>query len=120
MVSVLMTLHRVVLFATVLVALVATGFAHRMPDVSDDAIEYALQNGISLSDLCGDDLEKSSHSAATCEACQITCASDLPPLTGMAIDLELAFHASVIAPREVRALPSSSDPAHQPQGPPAA
>ena len=40
--------------------------------------------------------------------------ADLPPLTGAQIDLELAFQAEVIAPREARALLRPTDPAHPP------
>ena len=112
-------LHRAVLLAVLTVALVATGFAHRMQADQDEALAFALQNGVSLADICGD-LGKTPHSGSECQACQISGTADLPPLTGARIDLELAFHADVIAPREIRAVALSVDPAHRPQGPPVA
>jgi hypothetical protein len=113
-------LHRVALLVALTVALVATGFAHRMPSAEDEALAFALQNGVSLSDFCGVDPAKVLHGGAECQACQITGAVDLPPLTGPRIDLELAFRAGVIAPREARAFLHPTDPAHPPQGPPVA
>ena len=120
MVRMLQMLHRAVLLAALTVALVATGFAHRMPSAEDEALAFALQNGISLSEFCGVDPIKAAHGGADCQACQIAGTADLPPLTGTRIDLELAFHAEVVAPREVRALVRATDPAHPPQGPPVA
>jgi hypothetical protein len=113
-------LHRVALLVALTVALVATGFAHRMPSAEDEALAFALQNGASLGDFCGVDPAKALHGGAECQACQITGTADLPPLTGPRIDLELAFHAEIIAPREIRALLHPTDPAHPPQGPPTA
>jgi hypothetical protein len=112
-------LHRAVLLAVLTVALVATGFAHRLQSGQEEALAFALQNGISLSDICGD-LGKATHSGVDCQACQISGTAALPPLTGAQVDLELAFHAEVIAPRAERALALAVDPAHRPQGPPVA
>jgi hypothetical protein len=114
------TLHRVVLLAALTVALVGTGFAHRMTAPQDDALAFALANGVSLADICGDDLTGGPHAGTDCQACQITAAADLPPLTGVQVDLELAFHAAVVAPLEIRAALHEADPAHRPQGPPVA
>lgn len=120
MFRVLHALHRVALLVALTIALVATGFAHRMPDLQDEALAFALQNGASASDFCGEDPFEAAHGRSECQACQITGAADLPPMTGAQIDLELAFHAAVVAPREARALPQPTDPAHPPQGPPVA
>jgi hypothetical protein len=114
------TLHRVVLLAALTVALVGTGFAHRIAAPQDDALAYAMAYGVSLADICGDDLKGGTHAGTDCQACQITAAADLPPLTGVRVDLELAFHASVVAPLEIRAVLREADPANQPQGPPVA
>ena len=120
MVPVLHALHRVALLVALTVALVATGFAHRVPSVEDEALAAALRNGVSLNDFCGENPGKVLHAGAECQACQITGAADLPPLTGAQIDLELAFHAEVVAPREASSLRQPTDPAHPPQGPPVA
>lgn len=119
MIGALHMLHRAVLLAVLTVALVATGFAHRMQADQEEALAFALQNGVSLADICGD-MGKGLHPGTECQACQISATADLPPLTGARIDLELAFQADVVAPREQRALARAVDPAHRPQGPPAA
>lgn len=119
MIAALRMLHRVVLLAALTVALVATGFAHRLQADQDEALAFALQNGISLSDICGD-MGKGLHAGAECQACQIAGTADLPPATGARIDLELVFAAEVVAPLETRAILHRSDPAHRPQGPPVA
>lgn len=120
MVRMFQMLHRAVLLVALTVALVATGFAHRMPDLQDEALAFALQNGASAGDFCGEDPFKAAHGGAECQACHIAGTADLPPLTGAQINLELAFHAEVVAPREARALSRPTDPAHPPQGPPVA
>ena len=115
------TLHRVALLAALTVALVGTGFAHRIAIPQDDAaLAFALANGVSLADICGDDLDGGTHAGTDCQACHITAAADLPPLTGVQVDLELVFHAAVVAPLEIRAALHEADPAHRPQGPPVA
>lgn len=121
MVRLLVRLHRVALVAAIAIALVATGFGHRILTASDQqALAYAAQTGISLADLCAGDLGKTAHPGADCQACQISGAANLPPLTGGWIDVELAFHAAVVAPLEIRGAARTSDPAHRPQGPPVA
>lgn len=116
----ILRLHRAALFALVTLALVATGFAHRMPAPQDEALAFVLATGVSLDDICGDDLGGNDHRSAACQACQITGSADLPPAVLSQIDLELAFHASVIVPRETVALARAQGTANRPQGPPAA
>ncbi len=120
LVRLVLSFRRVALIAALTVALVATGFAHRIDAPQDDAQAFALANGISLADICGDDLDSGSHAVVDCQACQISGAADLPSLTGARIDLELAFHAAEVAPLEIRAILHAPDPAHRPQGPPVA
>lgn len=120
MVRLLFNLHRAVLVAVIAFALVATGFGHRMPTPADEqALAYAAQTGISLADLCGGDLGKA-HPGTDCLACQIAGSAHLPPLSGVRIEVELAFQAAVVAPQEVIGAARTSDPAHRPQGPPVA
>lgn len=120
MVRLLLSLHRATVVAVIALALVATGFAHRMPTPADEqALAYAAQAGISVDDLCGGDLGKA-HPGTDCQACQIAGSASLPSLTGVLIDVELAFQAAVVAPQEVIAAARTSDPAHRPQGPPVA
>ena len=119
LVRVILSLHRAMLLATLFVALVATGFAHRMPTPQDEALAFALANGASLADICGDS-GGDDHRGGECLACQISGSADLPPAAQTLIDLELAFHAAVIASRESRAQGRVVDSANRPQGPPVA
>lgn len=120
LVKALSSLHRALLLVALTVALTATGFTHRMPSAGDEALAYAIANGVSLADLCAGDLDGDGQRDPHCMACQIAGSADLPPVIPALIDLELAFQATVIAPRESRALARILDPAHTPQGPPVA
>ena len=111
--------HRAVLFAVLAVALVATGFAHRMPTPQDEALAFALANGATLADFCGDE-PGTDRTAPHCLACQISGTADLPAVQRLQITLELTFVANTVAPRESRAIALATDPAHRPQGPPVA
>jgi hypothetical protein len=114
----LIRLHRLFLLVTLAVALTATGFAHRMP-TDPDAVAFALATGATLDDFCGDGPDGATTDRG-CLACQITATADLPPTSATLIDLQLAFHAQVIAPRANRALQRVLNPARTPQGPPVA
>jgi hypothetical protein len=120
MVRVFFSLHRVALLVALTVALVATGFAHRMPSAQDEAVTYALANGLSLADLCAGDLDGDGQRDPHCMACQIAGSAGLPPAAPGLIDLEVAFVARVIAPRENRAVARVLDPAHGLRAPPLA
>jgi hypothetical protein len=113
-------LHRAVLLVGLAVALIGTGFAHRMPAPQDDALAFALATGASLADICGDQPDGSRKAAAPCLACHIAGTAELPPVQGTLIRLELAFVARVIAPRQSLARQRVLDPANSPQGPPVA
>ena len=120
LVSALSTLHRVLVLVALTVALTATGFAHRMPTADDEALAFAIANGVTLADLCAGDRDGDGQRDVHCMACQIAGSADLPPATPGLIDLELAFVAQVVAPRESRAVAAVLDPSHAPQGPPVA
>jgi hypothetical protein len=120
LVSALTSLHRALLLVALTVALTATAFAHRMPAADDEALAFAIANGVTLADLCAGDLDGDRQRDVHCMACQIAGSADLPPATPGLIDLELAFVAQLVAPRESRAVVAVLDPAHTPQGPPAA
>jgi hypothetical protein len=112
-------LSRLLLLLAVTVSLTATGFAHKSPNAQDQALAFALATGAGADDLCGD-MPGGSPRAGHCIACQITGSANLPPLTRLLIDADLAFVASVITSRETRALARVLDPGHSPQGPPTA
>jgi len=111
-------LHRSLILVVLAVALVATGFAHRAPSQTENAVAAMLLAGGSLADLCGDRDPDGAPGHGDCLACQITAAADLPPTSGVAHDLGLVLLAKVAAPRADRAIPRRLDPAHGPQGPP--
>ncbi len=116
----IINVHRAVLLVVLAVALIATGFAHRMAAPQDEALAFAMANGIGLADICADLPGGSLKGGAPCLACQIAGTADLPPAQAALIKIELAFVARVIAPRQALSLHPVLDPAHGPQGPPAA
>lgn len=120
MAKVLFLLHRVALLVTLTVALAATGMAHRLPTAQDQALAFALANGASLADFCGDVPGGDAHPAPDCVACQITAGADLPPGGGGFDLLPRVLIAGLTAPRPSPVLVPTVDPAHRPQGPPAA
>lgn len=112
--------HRALLLIALTVALVATGFAHRTPAVSDQMLAIALANGATLEDICAEGNPGQRHSGPSCLACQIAASADLPPACGALQKQQLVFLARITAPRESRIIPRVLDPAHAPQGPPTA
>ncbi len=114
------TLHRALLLVALTVALVATGFAHRLPSATDQSLAVALANGATLADLCDEGNAGDQHQGPGCLACQITGTADVPPALGDLQKLELVFLATVSAPRESRISPRVLDPSNTPQGPPTA
>jgi hypothetical protein len=119
-VKALISLRQALLLIVVTIALTATGFAHRMPSQGDEAVAYALANGLTVGDLCAGDLDGDGLHDPHCPACQIAGSADLPPMSMTVIALALAFHAQVIAPRETRGGRRILDPGHSPQAPPVA
>lgn len=113
-------LHQTVLLTVLTVALIATGFGHRMPTAEDNALTAVLLAGGTAADFCGDLAPMGKHADANCQACQITAAADLPPAITDLQDLDLVFLAEVTAPRESRAPVHIFDPARPAQAPPVA
>ena len=76
-----LSLRQLMLLAVLTVALVATGFAHRLPSTDDTALAaYALAGG-DIADLCGDLDGDGLPDHGDCPACQIAGSADLPPTT---------------------------------------
>ena len=105
------------LVAMLTVALVATGFAHRMPSAAQEAFVMA---GGELADLCGDEDGSGAGALGDCFACHVTAAVILPDAALSIRDADLTFVAEVIAPRESRALRHLDDPTRASRGPPLA
>jgi hypothetical protein len=116
----LSSLRRLALLVAVTVALVATGYAHRMPSGNDVLFEAYVLAGGDLSDLCGDSGGDGMPDHGDCPACHIVgCA--LPVRTDLPLhDADLVFVAKIVAPRESRALRVVLDPARGLRAPPLA
>ena len=113
-------LRRLALLTVLAVALVATGFAHRLPHAADADLQAFVLAGGDLGALCDDLGDTGGSSHPDCPACQIVGAADLPPATPALRDANLVFIAQVIAPRESRAVRGVRDPARGLRAPPLA
>jgi hypothetical protein len=115
-----LSLQRLVLVAALTVALVATGFAHRLPGTNDASLTAYVLAGGDTADLCGDLDGDGLPDHADCPACHIAGSADLPPTGQTLRDADLAFVATVVAPRESRAVRPVLDPARGLRAPPLA
>lgn len=106
------------LVALLTLALVATGFGHRMPTVQDAQLEIIAQMG-GLTEICAD-LNGDGIPDDECPVCHLTGSADLPPATSSAKRADLAFVAEIVAPRESRAIRVVLDPARGLRAPPLA
>lgn len=110
-----------VLLAILALALVATGFSHRLPSQQDMAVQAYLAAGGTMADLCADTTgDNGDIGHPDCIACRI--ASTLMPSAGTPTlrAADLVFVAAVVAPRESRAQRHVPDPARSSQSPPLA
>lgn len=107
------------LVAALTLALVATGFVHRMPTAEGAALEaYALATGLPT-EFCGD-IDGDGVPDGDCPACHIV-ATATPPAADLSLkDADLILIATVVAPRENRAARVVRDPALGLRAPPAA
>ena len=108
------------LIALLTVALVATAFAHRLPSPSDIAIEaYALAGG-DISHICGDGGADGKAMHPDCPVCHIVGSVMLPDTSQSVVRVNYVFVATVIVPRESRAIRTVLDPARGMRAPPLA
>lgn len=114
------SLRRLMILAALSIALVATGFAHRIPSADETAMQAFLVAGGEPSILCGEMDGDGLPDHGDCPACQIVGGADLPPSTLGLHDTELIFVAAVVAPRESRAVRGVLDPARGLRAPPLA
>lgn len=112
------------LIALLTVALVATAFAHRIPSASDMASDMAIEAyvvaGGDISDICGDPGSDGKATHRDCPACQIVGSAMLPDAPQTIIHVDYIHVATVVAPRESRAVRSVLDPARGMRAPPLA
>lgn len=102
------------------VALVATGFGHRIGMADEPALSAFVQSGGDLADLCADDNGDGLPDRGGCPACHLVGCALLTGSSPAVIPAELAFVAKVVAPRENRAVRAVLDPARGLRSPPAA
>jgi hypothetical protein len=120
MLGLVRSLQRLLVLAALTVALVATGFAHRLPSADDAALQAFLLTGGDLADLCSDADGDGRADHDDCPACQIAGGADLPPATLRLRDADLVFVATIVAPRESRAVRRILDPSRGLRAPPLA
>ena len=113
-------IHGAFLIALLTLALVATGFAHRIPGTSDTAIEAYVAGGGALSELCSDLGADGKEMHADCPVCHIVGSAMLPDAPQSVAAVNYVYVATVVAPRESRAIRTVLDPARGMRAPPLA
>jgi hypothetical protein len=108
---------RMALLAILTLALVATGWAHRAPEVSGEALAFMLATGATTDDFCGD-VGGAKHADPMCQACQIVGGADVSPPSGAVLPLKLTVGAAPLCPRNGIVVARILDLSHAPQGPP--
>ena len=78
MLKVIANLRHTAILAVLTLALVATGFAHRIPTVQDAFLQSYVLAGGSLADLCADIDGDGLADHGDCPACHIVASADLP------------------------------------------
>ena len=110
--------NQTALFAVLALALIATGFQHRMPTADDTAMYSFMLAGGELADICADADGDGLPDQPDCPACHIVGLAHVPAMDVGIHDANLVFVASVIAPRESRAVRAVLDPANGLRAPP--
>ena len=113
-----LSLQRALVLVALTLALVATGFAHRMPSVNTAELQAFVLAGGDLAELCGDFDGDGRPDHGDCPACHISAGADLPGQTVLPRDADLVFIARITAPRESRVVRAVLDPARGLRAPP--
>lgn len=111
---------RLALLSLMAVALVATGWSHRVPQVPQEALAFMVATGASTTDICGDVGPGVRHADPLCQACQIAGGADLPERARLPQRLVLCADADGMAPSGKRIALRVLDLSRAPQGPPVA
>lgn len=111
-------LHRIALLIALTIALVGTGFAHRLSLQDDELLAFVLATGATAADICDDATPGDDHRGPSCLACQIAGGADLPPIAGSELPMQLRLVAKVAAPRQAPWTGRSLYLAYAPQAPP--
>ncbi|MCU0905427.1 MAG: hypothetical protein MUE83_16395 [Tabrizicola sp.] len=111
-------LSRIALFLALTVALVGTGFAHRLSVDDGERLAFILATGATATDVCDDATPGAGHHHAPCLACQIAGGALLPPATGAEQVLALAPSAGIVRAADHAPVPRRLDHSHTAQAPP--
>jgi hypothetical protein len=113
-------LRQAVLLLVLAVAMSAAAFAHRPLLPQDAGLALVLSMGATAADLCSDGAPGEGLSGDHCLACLIAGSACLPaPATNVPAGAPVAPDGG-LAPQRLRTPAAVRDPAHGPQGPPAA
>jgi hypothetical protein len=113
-------LHHFAMLLALTIALVGTGFAHRISPVEDQRLAFVLATGAVVADLCDDATPGGGHLGPSCLACQIAGGADLPPVLGTLTRLDLNPVARIVVTVDSDTVPRRPDHSHVPQAPPVA
>lgn len=108
---------RMALLAVLTLALVATGWAHRVPEVPDEALAFMAATGATVADFCGEG-GGAKHADPLCQACQIAGGAALPSPAEVMLALDLQVGETGFQPRDRASVARILDHSHAPQGPP--
>lgn len=117
---VIMRLHRTLLLVALTVALVGTGFAHRVTAAEDQVLAFVLATGATAADICDDATPGDDHRGPSCLACQIAGGADLPRGDGTVRPLDLFSAARIALARQSVPIQHRRDHSHAAQAPPVA
>ncbi len=112
-------LSRLALLGLLMLALVATGFAHRAPSQQDAALQTTwMMAGGSWAGICGDATLDGEPAHVKCPACQLTGAAGLPPPDTTVQDARLRLLTVLTAPQFDAPTRPVLDPARGSRAPP--
>lgn len=102
------------------IAFVVSGFAPSVPLVVDEALSAYVLAGGDLSDLCQDSDGDGLPNHEDCLTCHLVGNDALQSSKQQLVNIDIAFVAKVVAPRESKATRAVLDPAHSMRAPPLA
>jgi hypothetical protein len=118
--SVIMRLHRGLLLVALTIALVGTGFAHRVTTADDQVLAFVLATGATAADICDDATPGDDHRGPSCPACQIAGGADLPAANAATLPPDFARAAGIAVAPHGGLVGHRRDHSHVQQAPPAA
>jgi hypothetical protein len=106
--------------AIMVLALAGVGAVHSVSQSESPQVEAFLLTGGSLADLCADTDGDGMPDHGECPECQVGAATAVPAIAMPLQEVDLAFVAKVVAPKESRAIRKVLNPANGLRAPPVA